>query len=54
MHSGRFADVQELRFENVKCSDMGCGTLLEGRFDDAKELSFQGSKISNMGSNDVD
>ncbi len=54
MHSGRFADVQELRFETAKRSDMGCDTLLEGRFDDAKELSFQGSKISNMGSNDVD
>ena len=42
MHSGQFCDVQELRFETVKSSDMGCATLLEGRFD---ESSFQGSKF---------
>ena len=41
MHSDRFGNVQELRFETAKSSDMGCATLLEGRFDDAAESSFQ-------------
>ncbi len=35
MHSDRFGNVQELRFEAAKSSDMDCATLLEGRFDDA-------------------
>ena len=54
MHSGQFCDVQEMRFETVKSSDMGCATLLEGRFDDAPKSSFQGAKNSNMGSNYVE
>ncbi len=41
MHSDRFGNEQELRFE----TDMCCATLLEGRFDDAPESSFQGSKF---------
>ncbi len=41
MHSDRFGNVQELRFE----TDMGCATLLEGRFDDAPESNSQGSKF---------
>ncbi len=45
MHSGQFCDVQELRFETVKSSDMGCATLLEVRFDDDPESSFQDSKF---------
>ena len=45
MHSDRFGNVQELRFETAKSSDMGCATLPEGRFDDAPESSFQGSKF---------
>ena len=53
MHSGQFCDVQELRFETAKISDMCCATLLEGSFVDAAELSFQGAKNSNMGSNYV-
>ncbi len=35
MHSDRFGNLQELRFETAKSSDMGCATLPEGRFDDA-------------------
>ena len=54
MHTGRFGDVQELRFQTVKRSDMSCATLLEGQFDDAPEKRFQGDKISNTGSNEVD
>ncbi len=50
MNSGQFSDVQELRFETAKRSDMGCATLLEGRFVDAPKSSFQGAKKSNMGS----
>ena len=50
MQSGLFADVQELRFQPAKRSDMGCATLLESRFDDAPESRFQGAKLSNMGS----
>ncbi len=45
MHCNRFGNVQELRFETAKSSDMGCATLPEGRFDDAPESSFQGSKF---------
>ena len=41
----RFGNVQELRFENVKSSYMGCVTLLEGRFFDAPKSSFQDSKF---------
>ena len=41
MHSDRFGNVQELRFE----TDMGCANLLEGRFDDAPESNSQGSKF---------
>ena len=44
-HSDRFGNVQELRIETAKSSDMGCATLLEGRFDDAPQSSFQGSKF---------
>ena len=54
MHSGQFCDVQELRFENAKCSDMGCATPLEGRFFDAPKSSFHGAKNSNMGTNYVE
>ena len=54
MHSGQFFDVQEFRFETVKCSDMGCATLLEGRFVDSLKSSFKGAKNSNMGSNFFD
>ena len=54
MHSGQFCDVQELRFENVKCSDMGSATLLEGRFFDAPKSNFKGAKNSNTGSKEVD
>ena len=54
MHSGQFCDVQELRFENVKCSDMGCATLLEGWFFDAPKSNFKGAKNSNTGSKEVD
>ena len=49
MHRGQFGDVQELRFETDKSSDMGSSTQLEGRFDDAPKSSFQGAKNSNMG-----
>ena len=45
MHSDRFDNVQELRFDTAKSSDMECVTLLEGRFDDAPESSFQYSKF---------
>ena len=45
MHSDRFDNVQEMRFEIEKISDMGYATLLEGRFDDAPESCFQGSKF---------
>ena len=45
MHSDRFGNVQELRFDTAKSSDMGCATLLEGRIDDAPQSSFQGSKF---------
>ena len=54
MHSGQFCNVQELRFETSKSSDMGCATLLEGRFVDAPKSNFQGAKNSNMGSNFVE
>ena len=54
MHSDQFGNVQELRFETVKSSDMGCATLLEGWFVDAPKSSFQGAKNSNMVSNYVD
>ena len=54
MHSDRFGNVQELRFENAKSSDMGCATVLEGRFVDAPKSSFQGAKNSIMGSNYVE
>ncbi len=54
MHSGQFCDVQELRFETAKSSDMGCANLLQGRFVDATKSSFQGAKNSNMDSNYVD
>ena len=45
MHSGQFCDVQELRFETAKSSDMGCATLLEVRFVDAPKSSFQVAKF---------
>ncbi len=45
MHSERFGNVQGLRFETAKSSDMGFATLLEGPFDDAQESSFQDSKF---------
>ena len=45
MHSDRFGNVQELRFETAESCDMGCATLLDGRFDDAPESRFQGSKF---------
>ena len=54
MLSGQFCDVQELRFETAKRSDMGCATLLECRFIDAPKSSFQGAKNWNMGSNYFD
>ena len=54
MPSGDFCDVQELRFETAKSSDMTCSTLLEGRFFDGPKSIFQGTKNSNMGSNFVD
>ena len=53
-HSGQFCDIQELRFQTVNSSDMGCATPLEGRFVDASKSSFQGAKNSNMGSNFVE
>ena len=48
MHSDRFCDVQELRF------DVGCAILLEVGFVDAPKSSFQGAKNSNMGSKFVE
>ncbi len=45
MHSDRCGNVQELRFETAKSSDMGCANLLEGRFVDAPESRFQDSKF---------
>ncbi len=48
MHSDRFGNVQELRFDTAKSSDMYCATLLEGRFVDASKSSFQGAKNSNI------
>ena len=45
MHSDRFGNVKELRFETAKSTDMDCAILLEGRFDDARESSFQDSKF---------
>ena len=48
MHSGRFGNVHELRFETARSYDMGCATLLEGRFVDASKSSFQGAKNSNI------
>ena len=54
MHSGQFCDVQKLRSETVKSSDMGCATPLEGRYVDVSKSSFQGAKNSNVGSNYVD
>ena len=35
MHSDRFGNIQELRFETAQSFDMGCATLLECRFYDA-------------------
>ena len=54
MHSERFGNVQGLRFETAKSTDMGCASLLEGRFFDAPKSSFQGAKNSNMGSNYIE
>ena len=54
MHSDRFGNVLELRFDTAKSSDMDCATLLEGRFVDASKTSFQGAKNSNMGSKFVE
>ena len=54
MHSGQFCVVQELRFETVKCSDMGCAAQLVDRFVDAPKSCFQGEKNSYMGSNYVE
>ena len=45
IHSDRFGNVQELRFDTAKSSDMDCVTQLEGRFDDAPESSFKYSKF---------
>ena len=45
MHSDPFGNVQELRFDTAKSSDMGCETLLEGSFDDAPQSGLQGSKF---------
>ena len=50
MHSDRFCNVQVLRFESAKSSDMGCATLLDGRFFDAPKSIAHGTKNSNMGS----
>ena len=50
MHIGRFFDVQELRFQTAKSSDMDCATLLGRRFDDVTKSRFQGAKLSNIGS----
>ncbi len=54
MHSGQFCNVQELRFETAKSSDISCASLLEGRFVDAPKSSFQGAKNSHIVSNYFD
>ena len=48
MHSDRFGNVQELRFDTAISSDMDCATLLEGRLDDAPKSCFQGPNNSNI------
>ena len=45
MHSDLFGNVEELRFDPAKSSDIDCVTLLEGRFDDTPESRFQYSKF---------
>ena len=43
MHSGRFFDVQDLRFRTAKYCDMYYATLLDCPFDEAPESRFQGA-----------
>ena len=53
----RFDDIQELRFQTAKHSDMSCAELQGGLFADAQESRFQGAKRTNIGrvsSNEVD
>ena len=46
----RFADVQELRFQPAKLSDVGCAELKGGLFADCQEWRFQAAKLSDMSS----
>ena len=42
---GQFADDQELRFQTMKLSDMGCADLQGVLFDNWQDWRFQAAKL---------
>ena len=48
MQDVRFADVQDLRFQASKRSNMGNAVLLGGRNNNVKEFCFESAKRSDM------